>query len=276
MNVYWVLENSKKLDPFYLSPLELKCMENSIKNWKKFYPETTTHIYCDATTKPYLESNNLLNLWDVVNTEVLSKPDEINRTIFWTASKLKVMNEIKAPFIMMDIDFLVLTNKLKLGELQYFTFVGTQAESNKMYADPNKMPYSGLIQMFDILWNNDHVMNMSFMYVRDEDIRKEFTYVSRLWEEILTYSFRHTPHSTAEMTFVEQSLLTQLCTNTGLRIASLTKELHESEKPYFNYPPNWTDLGLRYRQDFHHLGDNKRMALFDQDVFGQQMFIITK
>lgn len=276
MNVYWVLENSKKLDPFYLSPLELKCMENSIKNWKKFYPNTVTHIYCDETTKPYLESNNLLQLWEVVNIEVLSRQDDINRTIFWTAAKLKVMNEIQAPFIMMDIDFLMLNDKLKLNELQYFTFVGTQAESNKMYADPNKMPYSGLIEMFDILWNNDHVMNMSFMFVRDEEIRKEFTLVSRLWEEVLTYSFRHKKHSTAEMTFVEQSLLTQLCTNTGLRIASLTNELHLSEQSYFNYPPNWTDLGLKYRQDFHHLGDNKRMALYNQEVFEQQMHIITK
>lgn len=276
MNVYWVLENSKKLDPFYLSPLELKCMENSIKNWKKFYPDTTTHIYCDETTKPYLERNNLLELWDVVNTEVLSKQDDINRTIFWTAAKLKVMNEIQAPFIMMDIDFLILTNKLKLSELKHFIFAGTQAESNKMYADPNKMPYSGLIQMFDILWNNDHVMNMSFIYLGNEEIRKEFTNVSRLWEEVLTYSFRHKKHSTAEMTFVEQSLLTQLCTNTGSRIASLSNEIHLSEQPYFSYPPNWTDLGLKYRQDFHHLGDNKRMAIFDQEVFDQQMFIITK
>lgn len=276
MNVYWVLENSKKLDPFYLSPLELKCMENSIKNWKKFYPDTTTHIYCDETTKPYLERNNILELWDVVNTEVLSKQDDINRTIFWTAAKLKVMNEIQAPFIMMDIDFLILTNKLKLSELKHFIFVGTQAESNKMYADPNKMPYSGLIQMFDILWNNDHVMNMSFIYLGNEEIRKEFTNVSRLWEEVLTYSFRHKKHSTAEMTFVEQSLLTQLCTNTGSRIASLSNEIHLSEQPYFSYPPNWTDLGLKYRQDFHHLGDNKRMAIFDQEVFDQQMFIITK
>ena len=104
MNTYWVYENIKEQTSFY-NKLDVLLLLCSGVLWKKHHPTHHTTLYCDSLTKSFLDNINALGIWDKV--ELIQPNSEINRDIFWAASKVEQLKYINTPTVLIDHDFLV-------------------------------------------------------------------------------------------------------------------------------------------------------------------------
>ena len=106
MEVIWVLENVLKTQEFY-NRRRLSLLIASISLWKKYHPNHYTVLYCDKETHEVLNNLNVLHLWDEIRD--LDYPDKIDRKIFWSTCKTKIISETKTPLLVVDHDFLILS-----------------------------------------------------------------------------------------------------------------------------------------------------------------------
>ena len=107
MKVIWVYENIKGFDSFY-TKLNTTLLVASVTLWKKYHPVHFTVLYADEMTIDKFDSLDILYLWDrVVNLEY---KDDIDRSIFWSGCKSKVLTTVNEPCIIVDHDFLIFNN----------------------------------------------------------------------------------------------------------------------------------------------------------------------
>ena len=102
MKIIWVLDNVEGDKSFY-SKLYTLILIASIRLWKKFYPNDNCVLYCDELTRDTLDNIKVLHLWDSI--EIYKPSRDINRKIFWAASKLEVLSLQTEPCIIVDNDF---------------------------------------------------------------------------------------------------------------------------------------------------------------------------
>jgi len=107
MEVIWVIENVLKTQEFY-NRRRTSLLIASISLWKKYHPNHFTVLYCDKETYKVLNNLNVLHLWHDVRD--LSYPEKINRKVFWSSCKTKIISETKIPLCVVDHDFLIFTN----------------------------------------------------------------------------------------------------------------------------------------------------------------------
>ena len=107
MEVIWVLENVINKKKFY-NKLQILLLVSSISLWRKYHSLHKTVLYCDKLTYEILDSLNILSLWSEVRP--LTYPDKINKKIFWSGCKTKIISETKIPLIIIDHDFLIKRN----------------------------------------------------------------------------------------------------------------------------------------------------------------------
>ena len=107
MKAIWVIENVKKDNSFY-DEFTLVMLFASVTLWKRYHPNHTTILYCDKQTLDVLSNLDILSLWDQIKD--LSYPEKINREIFWSSCKTKIISEATEPIIVIDHDFLISTN----------------------------------------------------------------------------------------------------------------------------------------------------------------------
>jgi hypothetical protein len=270
MKVIWVLENIKKDKTFYLPELELLCLITSISNWKILYPETSTYLYCDPSVFSYLESMDLIKLWDNVDTSKLQEPDSIDRGPFWASSKIKIIREIEAPFILMDCDFFFSSKFFELDGIQKFDLI-----INKVEEDGGAYPTKSDPLLKDIIkdhsvqfrWETSHAFEVSFIYIGNDKLRKEYTRDAYDWMEKLSLKYSNDPRLNGRyMIFCEQKLLKEYTALYDMRVAALfPKFCKRMEKP--------TDLPSDYEtlkstgEEYTHLGAYKAKAKNDKIVF---------
>ena len=107
MKVIWVYENTKGVFSFY-TKLNITLFVASVTLWKKYHPLHKTSLYADEMTIDIFNSLDILYLWDeVINLEY---NDNIDRDIFWSGCKSKVLSTMTEPCIIVDHDFLIFTN----------------------------------------------------------------------------------------------------------------------------------------------------------------------
>lgn len=107
MKTIWVLENVKRSLTFY-NKVQILLLISSLSLWKKYHPTHSTFFYCDSLTYKVFKELGILTLWD--NVEIFSYPENINREIFWSSPKTKIISKATDPFIMVDHDFLIFKN----------------------------------------------------------------------------------------------------------------------------------------------------------------------
>ena len=104
MRVIWVLENIKDDETIY-GRLNTLMLIASIQLWKKNHPTHHCVLYCDKLTLRYIERLSIGHLWDSI--EEYTPIRTIDRSVFWSASKLGVLAQQTEPVILMDNDTLV-------------------------------------------------------------------------------------------------------------------------------------------------------------------------
>ena len=90
---------------FKLEDFEIMVMIMSALSWRRYNGKIK--LYADETFANFVYENNLDFLWDNgIDIKILSEPkNNINREIFWAASKMDVINDMKLNEVHMDIDF---------------------------------------------------------------------------------------------------------------------------------------------------------------------------
>ena len=255
MNVVWCAEHMS----FY-SNLEKAFLYTSILTWKHFYPEHTTNLYCDSHSKQLISDMGILNLWDNVNTNVLDKKQyEFNENAFWASAKLKVINELTAPFVVVDLDLFIKQkfipeNYWKLDVIGNFMEVTT-----KHYPEPYQI--RKYMELPDYDWD-DKAINVAFLYINNEKLRGIYAQTALEWMNVMTQKGGEI--NGLNMVFCEQKLLWQLI-----------KEMKLEHKYLFNqtlvcHKDEWIDngLGLFAHKDQYdyavHFGPDKRRTEEDR------------
>jgi|TARA_B110000027_G_scaffold79884_1_gene85000 hypothetical protein len=119
MEVIWVLENVLKEQKFY-NQNRILLLISSVSLWRKYHPNHKTVLYCDNITYKWLNNLEILHLWDVVKD--LSYPEKIDRKVFWSSCKTKIISTTKVPLVVVDHDFLIyknIDNILNLNQVIY-------------------------------------------------------------------------------------------------------------------------------------------------------------
>lgn len=107
MEIIWVLENVIRSKNFY-NQTRILLLAASVSLWRKYHPDHKTIFYCDEETYKELQKLNLFDLFYEVRN--LSYPEKIDRTVFWSSCKTKIISETKIPLCVVDHDFLIFTN----------------------------------------------------------------------------------------------------------------------------------------------------------------------
>jgi hypothetical protein len=252
MNVVWCAEHMS----FY-SNLEKAFLYTSILTWKHFYPEHTTNLYCDSHSKQLISDMGILDLWDNVNTEVLDKNEYgFNENAFWASSKLKVINTLKAPFAIIDLDLFI---KQKFIPDTYWKsdVIGNFMEvTTKHYPEPYQL--RKYMDLPDYDWD-DKAINVAFLYINNEKLRGIYAQTALEWMNVMTEKGGEI--NGLNMVFCEQKLLWQLIKKMKLEHKYLFDET------LVCYKDEWLPNGLgiypfkdQYKYAVH-FGPDKRRAL---------------
>jgi hypothetical protein len=269
MKTIWVLDNSLKLDPYSLHELEILCLIASVSNWKSLYPENERFLYCDTSVHQYLESIGILDLWDRIDTEKLSVPDNLNRRPFWAASKIKVLKDIQAPFIIMDCDLYFKNNSLDLKELEKYDLVTSHLEETSGIYPGRLDPYSkyGLDDSgLNFIWNTTHAFNVCFFYIGNEKLRNDYFNLSFRAMEKLSTKFGDDPHLNGnQMIFWEQKILKEFSDLYESKTSLLSKYFIKRREWERELPNGYETLNMD--DSYFHLDTIKRFARIDQNLF---------
>lgn len=167
MEAIWVLENVKGDKSFY-SKLELLILVASICLWRKHHPNHNTTMYCDEMTNKVLSQLGVISLWHQVKH--LSYPEKINREVFWSSCKSKVISKTKVPLIVVDHDFLIYTNiDEHLNDEVIFTY---NEQANTWYPKENNKANKSLSNPIEYV--NDLAANVSLLYLPDPQFAREY------------------------------------------------------------------------------------------------------
>jgi hypothetical protein len=222
MEAIWVLENVKNNKSFY-SKLELLILVASICLWKKYHPTHKTVFYCDERTKEVLSILDILHLWDEVRH--LSYPEKINRKVFWSSCKTKIISETKIPLVVVDHDFLVFRNLDSfLTDKVLFTY---HERSDNWYPKENNTSNQKLTN--PIKYVNNYAANVSILYFPNPEFANEYG-LQTLQNHIEFSDMSISDLSANYMIFSEQLMLKQMLSKDNIPHTSLCKNIWDNHK----------------------------------------------
>ena len=272
MKTIWVLEDIKKEGEFFLHEVELVCLIASVCNWKVLYPECKTILYACPSVFNYLQKLEILSIWEEIKTEELSKEDLVSRRAFWTASKIKCIKNVEAPFIIMDCDLYFKRKIFEIGDLSKYDIIVNQIEEGiKVYPSIKDKILNQIVNEYPIKfgWKNTHSTNVSFLYIKNDDFRSEYTDISWEWMEILSQRFWDDPDLNGKyMVFCEQKLLKEIGDLRSQKIAALSSQFFFGEEnTILDLPDEYDTFSMNDNLDYSHLHANKRFVLQDKGLF---------
>lgn len=77
----------------------------SVIQWKKHHPTHFCQLHADSLTIDFFNDLKVLELWDNVVEIGINKL--IDKSVFWSSSKLQALRNVNTPIIIMDNDFIV-------------------------------------------------------------------------------------------------------------------------------------------------------------------------
>jgi hypothetical protein len=266
MNVIWVAEHTNKDIAWKQTLPEVLCFVVSVMLWKEMYPEDTTYFFCDETTKTYYGKLRILELFDHVDSvSIRNFGRDINKKVFWSCNKFAALEKIKAPLIMLDLDFKIYSDLKKLDILESDVTVGWMENINGFYLS-KKQALRGLDFNFpeDFTWDQYATCNF-FSFIKDDAFKKEYfdLAISYMKEASkLEFDEEIAAKESKYITFAEQKIFYELAKSKGLTIKSLMKETANTRNEFImDYP----DCGALDHQTsksyFYHLAKYGRDLL---------------
>jgi len=259
MKAIWVIENVKKDNSFY-DEFKLVMLFASVSLWKKYHPEHTTILYCDEMTEKYLSNLNVFPLWDQIKH--LSYPEKINREIFWSSCKTKIISEATEPIVVVDHDFLIFTNidKYLKDEVLY-----THEEQAYPWYPAKEDRYCARLTK-PSPYELDLAANVSLFYLPDPSFAKMYgEWTLKNHEEFTIMDFDGM--SPNYMIYSEQLMLKQLLVRDNIPHNTLTINVFDNNKAIFTNAVNmygiWNskESSLYYR----HYGMDKKKLKENKD-----------
>jgi len=228
MNVIWVAEDIKKDGSFTQTKAELMCTVSCVLFIKFYYPNFKRIFFVDGHTKEYYQQFGILDLFDEVNDTLLNEPINIDKEIFWAASKILAQRITPGPTITFDLDFRIYDDISKFGvfdgDIGCLWFEETD---NEFYGNPNnllKYPKLG----WDYNWKGN-ALNVSFLYLRNEEFKNEYC---DLAIEFMKKSFNRIPKNLEKtlnnkfILFIEQYMLYQLSVERNQTVTLLIDDFY--------------------------------------------------
>lgn len=220
MKVIWVLENVQN-DEKVFGKLNTVLLIASVKLWKKNHPETTCVLYCDTLTSNYLDRLGIKYLWDSI--ECIKRKKQLNRSVFWAASKLEVLSEQTEPVILMDNDTLIYKPILHL--LEPDTHYVCNFEQGQGYYPTGLDPLVSQLT-YKARWKMESV-NVSFLHLPDPEFTRMYANLSLdIMEE---FTKLNAPHS-QYLIFAEQLLLSHLLEKENKKVKSIISTYWNCQK----------------------------------------------
>ncbi len=165
MEVIWVLENVKN-DKLFYGKQQLALLVASISLWRKYHPDHYTVFYCDNLTYNTLDKLQILHLWHDVRK--LKYPDNIDRKIFWSGCKTKIISETTKPILIVDHDFLIRKNIDKhLNTKVLYSY----DEISSNWYPPEWDVYAKQVQFERVV---DRAANVSLFYLPDPKFANKY------------------------------------------------------------------------------------------------------
>ena len=230
MEVIWVLENVKN-DMLFYSKLQLTLLVASISLWRKYHPEHYTVIYCDNLTYDTLNKLKIFNLWHDVRK--LDYPDDINREIFWSGCKTKIISETKIPLVIIDHDFLIRKN---IDEHLNTNVLYSYDEIESNWYPPTWDPYAKQIPFERVV---DRAANVSLFYLPDPEFANKYGKKVLNNHRILSKIHKKLPNlkkweiSTNHMILSEQLMLKQWLVKDKIPHETLCNLVWDCTKPAY-------------------------------------------
>lgn len=226
MIVNWVLENIKKnknSNDYYVdSKLNILLLLASVHLWKKNHPEDTCILNGDNLTIDTLDRLKVLDFFDRVL--LLPKSNRnINKDVFWAASKLEVLSNIDYPTIIMDNDTHVYRRIKDFLDLDIHYVCNF--EKGKGYyptaIDPKVRELS-----YKTRWKTESV-NVGFLNLPNSDFTRRYANESlKMMEEFSTMGVPHSQY----LIFAEQLLLKHLFVKENIEHRSIISTTWDCKK----------------------------------------------
>jgi hypothetical protein len=249
----WVLENVHHNRNFSMREIELLYIMSSVIQWKSLYPNIPTYLICTSEVYSYFCDIDIIYLWDHIDLQALSRKDEIDRKTFWACSKIKAMQSISAPFVMLDNDLYLRRNVIVPEDFQQYSVIASHEEHGAGYY------LLSSDESFDVLddkYPPDYrgkSYNVSFLYIKDEAFKRKYSEKGFRWMELLSKKRGQADFNLhgGHMIFCEQKLLYDMVQAEEVSCKVLIPDLFDCKKNVF-----LTESDIQSQID--HLGPLKR------------------
>ena len=167
METIWVLENVKRDKSFY-NRLQVLLLVASVSLWRKYHPKHYTVFYGDNMSLEQIHNLQIENLWH--ETRHLSYPEKINREIFWSSPKTKIISETQIPILVIDHDFLIFRN---IDEHLSDELIFTYNEYASNWYPPRNDVFNKRLST-PIKYVNNLAANVSLLYLPDPEFARRY------------------------------------------------------------------------------------------------------
>jgi len=261
MKAIWVYENTKGVDSFY-SRFNITLFVASVCLWKKYHPNHKTELYLDEQTYDKFVPLDIFYLWDKV--KLLRYKEKIDRNLFWSSCKSKIISQAKEPFVMVDHDFLIFKNiDEHLDNSVIYTYdedmsswyINPWDEYNKKITNP-------------IEFYQAQAANVSLLYIPDP------AFAQRYGERVIQNHIEFTELlgdnlHTGYMTISEQFMLKDWLVKENIKHRTLCKNIFSCK--YNEYSPKLNEIGIwdlaESKKNYFHYGVNKMKVLDNKPEF---------
>jgi len=270
MTVIWVAEDIRKDGSFTQTKAELICTISCVLFIKQYYPNFKRVFFVDNFTKEYYNRLGVLDLFDEVNDTLLNESINIDKDIFWAASKILAQRITSGPTITFDLDFRIYDDISKFGAFDGDVgCLWLEETNNEFYGSPeNLLKYPRL--NWDFNWGIN-ALNVSFLYLKNEEFKNLYCDYAL---EFMKSSYNRIPKNLDRVQnnkfilFIEQYMLYQL----SLEHNQTVKLLIDDFYPIMDN--NVKSCGITMNtcgNYFYHFGDHKKTMITDKEFYNNEI-----
>ena len=157
----------------------------SVLKWKSY--GFTTKLYVDSDFKEYFSKFGLLEMYDEVDDTFLNNSDKIyedkgiSKTLFWSFSKLFILENEEEPVIISDMDFIPFEDYHKYTDEKCFAYYKEHLSEEFYPSSPDKyLELKPDYQFPDWYDWNCHPYNCAVTYINDSSLKE--LYLNQAYE----------------------------------------------------------------------------------------------